>query len=231
MTLSPDLLSRIQARIADPAGHNDHSTARMGAAPTPIADIRAKFDANAPGSGDGFDLMRDQMAAWGFTLDSMNFKDMGGGHLSAFSDDPNADLPPPPGDARLDEAEATMRLEIPEGIRQLYRFGDGGFGPGLGLFSLAALVGGYQDICRRGPDWTGRVEWPRHLLPVFNAVPLPSAHGFDMPGIVSVDTIDGRLVTFNEDWVEDGISVDAAWSDVASNLTEFLESWLSPAPR
>lgn len=201
----------------------------MGAVRTPIADIQKTFEDQAPGAGAGFDLMKEQMAAWGFNLESLNFKDMGGGHLSAFSEDPNAALPPPPGDARLDEAEATMRLEIPEGVRQLYRLGDGGFGPGLGLCSLAALVGGYEDICRRGPDWTGQVEWPRHLLPIFNAVPLPSAHGFDMPGIVAIDTIEGRLVTFNEDWQQDGVSVDAAWSDVAPSLGQFLEAWLARA--
>src|SRR6476646_2248944 len=79
----------------------------------------------------------------------------------------------PPGGDALDGAEATLRVELPDDLRSLYALGDGGFGPGLGLKSIQGLVSSYGDVCRRGPDYTGEIEWPRHLLPLFDAVLVP----------------------------------------------------------
>ena len=226
MTLPNELIARLRERIAQPARRTDHSADRAGAVELPINEIREKFEANAPGSSDGLDLMKQKMADWGFNLESMNFVDLGGGHLSAFSEDPNQPLAAPPGGDALDAAEATLQIELPEDLRSLYTLADGGFGPGLGLKTVQGVVASYQDMCRRGPDYTGEVEWPRHLLPLFDAAMVPGLHGFDEARTLSIDTQSGVIMTFNEDWDQDDLTPETAWSEVAPSLRELLERWL-----
>jgi hypothetical protein len=132
MTLPNELVARLRERIAQPARRTDHSASQAGVVELPIEQIKEKFEANAPGSSDGLDLMRQKMADWGFNLESMNFVDMGGGHLSAFSEDPNQPLPAPPGGDALDAAEATLQVELPEDVRSLYALADGASVPGWG---------------------------------------------------------------------------------------------------
>ena len=226
MTLTTELIGRLRARISLPATRTDHSADRAGAVELPMAEIRERFEANAPGSSAALDAMKQKMTEWGFNLETMNFADLGGGHLSAFSEDPNQPLAPPPGDERLDAAEAGMQVELPEEVRQLYILADGGFGPGLGLKPVNVLVGSYEDLRRRGPDYTGAIEWPRHFLPLFDAAMLPSAHGFDTAQNLSIDTESGVIMTFNEDWDQDDLTPEEAWSTVAPSLSALLEKWL-----
>ena len=70
---------------------------------------------------------------------------------------------PAASEADIAAAEKRLGFPLPIPLRQIYsKVGNGGFGPGYGLFDLATLVDTY--LSRRDPK-TGR-SWPARLLPI-----------------------------------------------------------------
>lgn len=72
---------------------------------------------------------------------------------------------PPATEAQITAAEARLGFRLPELLRQLYRdVGNGGFGPGHGLYGVPASPGDEPDsVVGRHPN---EATWPAGLLPI-----------------------------------------------------------------
>ena len=127
--------------------------------------------------------------------------------------------PPPPATAeQVAEAEAALGFELPAGLRQLYlEIGNGGFGPGDGLYSLTDIAGQYADMTDEPFGPQGQ-PWPANLLAV--------AH--DDPGEICVDRDSGAVIFWDPEEIE-GAS-DKYWrrsfKAEAGSIAELFEKWL-----
>jgi len=84
---------------------------------------------------------------------------------STATDEDSGKTPPgsPATEAQIRDAEQQLGFLLPPLLRKIYgSVGNGGFGPGAGIFDLATLVKNYTE--RRHPK-TGR-SWPVQLLPI-----------------------------------------------------------------
>lgn len=223
-SLSPDLMHAIKQRIQDP---RRRSVVPKGE-PVGVVDdphqLGEIFDAEGPSSSVAWRVIAEQMKAWGQTMPPMHLTRHADGSLQASSEDiHNYPLAPPATETEFRRLEKKVGRPIPNDVRQLYSIADGGFGPGAGytsgfgtgLYSLKGIGQVYDDLCRRGPDYTGTTTWPRHLLPLT-----------DETGAVSYDLERGAIVAFNEYWQEDGITIDEAFIDIHPSLESWLGAWL-----
>jgi SMI1 / KNR4 family (SUKH-1) len=128
-------------------------------------------------------------------------------------------LPAPADAASLAAAEGQLGFALPTTLRRIYAdVGDGGFGPGTGLFSLARIVDEYRKLraeryLPRGP------QWPEGLLPLVDRDP-----GFDC-----IDAASGHIVAWDPESLSER-SGERAWrktfSDVAASLEAWLDGWV-----
>lgn len=127
-------------------------------------------------------------------------------------------LAPPPADQALKEAEAAIGRPLPEEVRQLYAIGDGGFGPGEGLFPLAELVERYRDLTDEPYGPLGQ-DWPKNLLPLFDENPALSCIDLDSGEIVAWDPEEIEDEDSDEDW-------QRSFKPEHSNLAALMQQWL-----
>lgn len=126
-----------------------------------------------------------------------------------------------PGEAALAEAAQRIGRPLPPELRQLYAIGDGGFGPGDGLFPLAELLERY-DECVREPIGPGGQLWPVNLLPLFE----------EPPQLLCLDTDSGRMICWDPERIEDveqGSDWDQSFVPEADSLGAYMEAWLGSA--
>ena len=223
-SLSAELVHAITLRVQDPLRR---SAAPKGEPVGVIDDpdlLGDMFDALTPSGSRAWNDVVAQMAAWGQNMPPVHVTRHADGSLSASSEDPhNYPLAPPATGAGFEALEAKVGHPIPNDLRQLYAIADGGFGPGLGytpgfgpgLYSLECIGQTHDDLCRRGPDYTGRIEWPRHLLPLT-----------DNFGPVAYDLERGVIVGFDEYWEDHGLTEEQAYGDLAPSLESWLREWL-----
>lgn len=223
-SLSPELIHAIQHRIQDP---QRRSVAPKGEPVGVVNDpeqLAKLFDSEGPSSSVAWRAVAKQMEAWGHKMPPMHLTRHADGSLQASSEDPhNYPLAPPAAETGFRGLEKKVGRPIPHDVRQLYSIADGGFGPGLGytsgfgpgLYSLERIGQEYDDLCRRGPDYSGTTTWPRHLLPLTEEI-----------GAVSYDLERGAIVAFNEYWEDDGLTIDEAFTDIHPILESWLGTWL-----
>lgn len=127
-------------------------------------------------------------------------------------------LSEPPSDAALGEAEVRLGFELPAGLRQLYAIGDGGFGPGNGLLSLAVLVKRYSELIAEpyGPEGE---DWPANLLPLFE----------EGTRWLCIDRESANIICWDAELLDEEDSVEA-WKNSfvpeADNLADLMDRWL-----
>ncbi|HMB75419.1 MAG TPA: SMI1/KNR4 family protein [Kiloniellaceae bacterium] len=190
--------------------------------------------ARALGSGRGFDpqALAEQVAA-DVRSGKTSMGDVFGGaqpgagieiYTDAEPADGPLDLLPPASDADIAAAEAAFGFALPDDLKQLYSsVGNGGFGPGAGFRSLAALAAAYRDF-RSAPQGPCDETWPAHLLPI---VPV------DM-GEACYDLTTGQIVRWDQEELVDEAEEDTAWDRSfmpwAESLATWLDGWLAQRP-
>ena len=134
-------------------------------------------------------------------------------------------LPVPADEAAIATAEARLGFGLPADLRRIYtEVADGGFGPGVGLASLATSTDRYLEL-RTGDELPRGRSWPSGLLPVV----------LDDPSIVAIDTTGPELPVV--EWDPDGLSErasEAVWArsfhPVAPSLVAWLDAWHAGPP-
>ena len=224
--LPATLVDRLSARIADPLRrHFRDRGERLGAFQYP-QEVAQLMDESPLGNGDIFREMLAKMAEWGHSNPTFHVTRGPNGEIGASTDDKHAyALAPPATPADLRALEAAMGRELPSDLKQMWEIADGGWGPGFsfttdrgpGLHSVSGARVELEDLRRRGPGYTGEMEWPAHLLPLTNGG----------RGMISYDLDTGHIVSFNDYWYDEGInSIEDAFPVTYLSLGEWLAEWL-----
>lgn len=222
--MSPELIFLIKLRIQDPRKRNSVPNGETVGVIEDPEQLARMFEKAAPGSSDAFRDVVRQMEIWGQKMPGMHVT-QGEGWFGASSEDPHDyPLAPPATESEFEALEKKIRRAIPRDLRQLYAIANGGFGPGLGvtpgfgpgIYSLKHVGLAYDDMLRRGPDYTGRISWPTHLLPLT-----------DNFGPVSYDLNRGVIVAFDEYFEDKGLTAEDGFTDVHPSLSSWLKEWIN----
>jgi hypothetical protein len=124
-------------------------------------------------------------------------------------------------EADLAAAEAALGFPLPGAIRHLYAaVGNGGFGPGEGLLSLAEMVEEYRELTGTPAGPRGQL-WPTRLLPVVRMEP-----SFDC-----IDRETGEIIAWDVEELAEGSSNrhwEKSFKPAAKDLETYLREWLEP---
>jgi hypothetical protein len=209
--LPSELIERVRLRAADPERRTHNSG--ISAHATDIGSLLGQM-------GLGGDQLQSMQGMMGQFADIMKgfgvIAPMPVGDRAAAP--PAEPLAPPPSDTDLAETEAALGFALPAGLKQLYAtIGDGGFGPGDGLFSLAEMVAQYRDMTDEPAGPMGQL-WPANLLPLCD----------QQPGYICLDVESGKVI----DWDPEEIEGDSdkywrrSFKAYADDLAAMLERWL-----
>jgi hypothetical protein len=136
-------------------------------------------------------------------------------------DQPEPRLPPcDPAD--VDRVEGQLGVRLPPLLRRLYtEVGEGGFGPGDGLFGLEKLVEEHTSYAVELAEGQELGTWPAGLLPLCQLDQTLTA-------CVDCTTPEGAIVGFEFDDLDfdDPDTWDDAFSPRAPSLQAWLEAWL-----
>ena len=219
-----DLFKRIADRANDPMRRTYIAGARANAQPLDfgalMGDLKKHGAPGAQGLLVAFGKLQGLMGGLGGGGGALM---MGpGGVMSIGGGEPAGPQPlaPPPDKTALDDAAKRIGQPLPDEVQQLYAIGDGGFGPGDGLFALAELVQRYEevsgeDFCPEGQDW------PKNLLPLFSEDPVLVCIDMDGGGMVAWDPEEIEDEESDEDWRR---SFKREQSSLAALMAEWLES-------
>ena len=207
----PDaLLERLRTRIADPDRRVDHRPSQFQAGIASL-DLGQLFGQLRQAGADLDRIVQANQA--GRRDPEMNTR------AEQIERDVNtpvrAPLPGPASAAALDDAERQLGFPLPASVRQLYgEVADGGFGPGMGLLTIAGAVERYRTVQEETPR---NQAWPDRLLPLVD----------DGSVIDSVDASGGvgRIVSWDPEELSERSS-DKAWARSFSELAPSLEAWL-----
>jgi SMI1/KNR4 family protein SUKH-1 len=216
-----DLFKRIADRANDPMRRTYMAGARANAQPLDfgalIGDLKEHGAPGAQSLLGAFGKLQGLMGGSGGALM------MGpGGLMSMAGGEPAGPQPlgPVPDQTALDDAAKRIGGPLPDEVRQLYAIGDGGFGPGEGLFPLAELVARYEEVTAEDFCPEGQ-EWPKSLLPLFSEDPVLVCIDMDGGGIVAWDPEEIEDEDSDEDWRR---SFKREQSSLAALMSEWLES-------
>jgi len=209
--LPNELIERVRARSADPERRTHNSG--LSAHATDIGSLLGQM-------GLGDDQMQSMQGMMGQLSEIMKgfgvIAPMPVGDRAA--PPPAEPLAPPPGGEDFAETETALGFALPTALKQLYAtIGDGGFGPGDGLFSLAEMVAQYRDMTDEPAGPTGQL-WPASLLPLCD----------QQPGYICLDVESGKVI----DWDPEEIEGDSdkywrrSFKAYAEDLAAMLERWL-----
>jgi hypothetical protein len=229
-----DLLARLKARIGDPARQSD--TASLTANSTDIESLMGGLPPIAdPALQNQVERLQGMLSNAMAMLGSVSGErgpvlamcgpgpGFGGGivSLGGPAAQPAEIIPCSDGDVAATEVE--LGFALPDALRQLYlEVGDGGFGPGDGLYSRDRLVAKYREMTGEAVGRDGEV-WPSNLLPIAGA-------DWDL---ISIDRDSGRLVYFDAEELAEQApdSWDKAFKPEADSLADWLAGWLdAPTP-
>ena len=127
-------------------------------------------------------------------------------------------LAPPPREQALDEAGDRIGRPLPDEVHQLYAIGDGGFGPGEGLFPLAELIDRYRALTSEPYGPKGQ-DWPKNLLPLFSEDPVLLCLDMDSGGMVAWDPEEIEDEDSEADW-------QRAFKPEQASLGDLMAEWL-----
>jgi hypothetical protein len=216
-----DLFKRIADRANDPIRRTYMAGARTGAQPLDfgalMADLQKHGAPGAQGLLGAFGNLSKMMGGLGdggaLMMGPGGVMSMGGGAPAG-----PQPLAAPPGDSAIDAAAARIGRPLPDEVQQLYAIGDGGFGPGEGLFPLADLIDRYEDLTAEPYGPAGQ-DWPKNLLPLFDEDPV----------LVCIDMDTGGIVAWDPEEIENEQS-DADWrrsfKPEQAGLAELMAEWL-----
>ena len=215
--MSDELLRRIAERAADPKRRYMTAAEDESRVALPIEEIEKKFRSFSPEAGDMFREMQARLRASGRDKPTMSFVQREDGSVGASSDPLGAKpLAPPPGERDWDELEQVFGYPIPDDLKRLYSIADGGFGPGFtGLNPVQRIASYCEDFRRVGPDYCGTIHYPESFLPIA---------GETLNYHYDVET--GRIISSNEDWVNDGLEKEDVYDIAFQSLAEMMENWL-----
>ena len=203
-------------------GGGERDPRGAGSRPRPFADenVRRNRELDARSGGgiiNPFDLIKDQMRAWGIEPPAkMSFVE-NEGHIGASTNPPGAKpLVSPPPDADWKELERIAGVPMPEDLKRLYSIADGGFGPGFEGLNPVQRIGAYcEDYRRRGPDYCGTIAYPISFIPIANEM---LDYHYDL------DT--GRIISSDQDWENHGLEKEDIYDVAFQSLAEMMEDWL-----
>lgn len=211
-----DLFKRIADRANDPMRRTYMAGAAANALPLDfnalVADLQKHGAPGAQGLVGALGGLTKLMGGMpGMSL-------MGSGGLMSTGPGGPQPLAPPPSVEELDGAAEVLGRPLPDEIQQLYAIGDGGFGPGEGLFPLGELLSRYRDLTYEPYGPKGQ-DWPRNLLPLFEEGPV----------LICLDLGSGAIVAWDPEELEDEDS-DEDWQRCfkteASSLIELMANWV-----
>ncbi len=223
------LLAQLKARAADPKQRSD--TTSIGATAVSLESLLGSLAPNPdPGMQANADRVQSMLgkltAVFGGGGASFAMIGPGGGSAGGFASlGGDARAPAPAGPCSADElAEAEAAIgPLPQGLRQLYlEIGDGGFGPGAGLYSRSQLVAKYREMIGEPVGLDGEA-WPANVLPLSGA-------DWDL---IAIDRESGALVYFDAEELAEGEPDDwsRAFKPEAESLAAWLAKWLgAPTP-
>lgn len=221
-----DLLQRIAERANDPMRRTFAAGAIASAQPLDLEAMVGGLVAQGHPDAVHLQGMLDNLAGMmrgmgGLGLNGMMMAGPDGIYRVGGGEDPvePAKLPGTPGDAALGEAEKRIGRPLPAELRQLYGIGDGGFGPGDGMFPLAELVERYSE-CIREPIGPAGQRWPANLVPIFE----------QSPQLLCLDTDTGRMICWDPELIEDvemGEDWEQSFVPEADSLGDLMEAWLA----
>ena len=226
--ISDELMDRIRKRAADPDRRYMTAAEDQSRIDLPTQEIEGRFDeldrkeieaGREPGLGHGdlFRMMQDKMREWGVERPTMSFIEREDGSMGASSEPAGSKpLARPPAESDWARLEQAIGRPIPDDLKRIYSIADGGFGPGFtGLNSLEGIGSSYEDFRRRGPDYCGTISYPSSFLPI--AAEMLDYH-YDL------DT--GRIISSNQDWVNDGLEPEDIYDIAFQSLSAMMEDWL-----
>lgn len=216
--ITDELLNRIAERAADPRRRYMTAAEDESRVSMPVEDIEKTFRDFSSEAGDLFREMQARLRASGHDQPTMSFVQRPDGTVGASTEPPGAKpLAPPPGDLDWDELEEICGRPIPGDLKRLYSIADGGFGPGFTGLNPVRVIGIHcKDFRRRGPDYCATILYPDSFLPIANEM---LDYHYD------VET--GRIISSNQDWVNDGLEKEDIYDIAFPSLAAMMESWLA----
>ncbi|MFN8195093.1 MAG: SMI1/KNR4 family protein [Nocardioidaceae bacterium] len=216
--LSVDLVARLAVRANDPARRTYLGATATTAQPVDLTALMSAVMEHGAPQAQG--LVAALQGLGGSTAGPLV---TGPGGPASLGGRPEAStrLAPAPSDDALAQAEIDLGHALPDELRESYAIGDGGFGPGEGLFPLAELVRRYRDLTDE-PFGPAGQDWPEHLLPVFEEDPV----------LVCLDLGTGAIVDWDPEEIEDEDDEDdwrRSFKPAAESLAALWEHWL-PRP-
>ncbi|WP_309661919.1 SMI1/KNR4 family protein [Sphingomonas sp.] len=206
--LDDTLVARLKARAADPDRRTNASG--IGSQAVDLGSLLGQIGGQGAALQGFMGQFADVMKGFG-VVSPMPVGDRATGRDST-------PLPPPATAEQLMAAEVALGFAIPGALRQLYlEIGNGGFGPGDGLYSLDELAGQYKDMTDEPFGPQGQA-WPANLLAICH----------DDPGEICVDRDSGAVIFWDPEEIE-GAS-DKYWQrsfkQDAAGIGELFEKWL-----
>jgi len=213
-----DLFKRIADRANDPMRRTAMAGAEANATPLDLGSLMDDFQKHAPPQAQGLlGALGKMQSMFGGNMPGFTMMGPGGMTSMGMPAGPQP-LRSPPGEQALADAERMIGRPLPDDLRQLYAIGDGGFGPGGGLFPLAELVERYGELTR-DPYGPAGQDWPKNLLPLFD----------ENPVLDCIDLGSGEIVAWDPEEIEDE-SNDEDWQRSFKpehpSLAAMLEEWL-----
>jgi len=218
-----ELLEQIAKRANDPLRRTYGAGVRASAQPLDISSLLWNLQKHGAAGAQGLaGALGNLQSLMGGLGGAMLMGPSGATSIGAPAAPGAEPLRPAPDPARLAQAEAALGRPFPAALRQLYTIGDGGFGPGDGLFPLAAAIDRYRDMVRK-PFGPNGQNWPPKLLPLFD----------ENPVLVCVDLETGAIVAWDPEEIENEDS-EADWQrsfkPEQPDLAELMRGWIaSPA--
>jgi hypothetical protein len=227
-----DLLARVKARAADPARRSGTSAlaansvsleSLLGDLPDIVDEQTRAHVERSRGLLANFAAMLGGGAANGSAAFGMVGPGVGGASAFVTFGGAGEAVPAelrPCTEASVEAAENQLGFPLPPALRQIYlEVGDGGFGPGDGLYSLAALGAKYREMTKEPVGPQGQA-WPAGLIPV---------NGADWD-LVAIDRDSGRLVYRDVETLADEEEEDEGdrhWAASFRPEAESLAAWLA----
>ena len=222
--LPQSLVAALTDRIADPKRRQFRTEGQdLGSFDNPEELFRL-MDQDSPDGSSPFRDVVAQMNQWGQSMPTMHVIKTDGGLSVSSTNQDDLTLAAPASAQSVAALEALVGRSLPGDLMQMWGIGDGGWGPGYsytidhgaGLHSVEGCGKELEDLRRRGPGYTGEMEWPANLLPLTEGG----------RGMVSYDLDRGHIVTFDDYWYDRDIAIEEAFSVTHLTLAEYLQEWL-----
>ncbi len=140
---------------------------------------------------------------------------------------PDFRVRPPASSGQVRSAEQLLGFDFPPLLKVLYtEVGNGGYGPGYGVFKLPTAEPEIGDLVEQywymsgkdnpATDW----RWPAKLLPLFS-------HGCGIYECLDCAQETGRMILYDPDYYTEGAPIEESLAQLAPSLEARLNAWLA----